>query len=430
MRPYFLVKLQRERQLGIVLRGIAAQAGRAQRPSYIYRAVGIVEREVVVFVPLLVFRKHVQPRLSPLAAAAVAFQHGHRQTGIGHCHGVGAAVGAVAHGVGHGLGEVLLAFAAGLLRSIHCHRHAGRHAEGGLELEVIQVGNAAGDAVGTYGQLLGLHHGGTRGTAVPHELGAEYLARVVSHRECECRDGRSLGHRHVGGIVGKRQWEGVAGVGGKVGQCRASELGTVAARQDGNPYLVALTYIGGAGDVARVTRSVGQGGRVAPVHRQRVRSVGSPGPGDFPRCGIKCELASKPAAFGQGQDDAFQVVALKGGAGGIDVEPKQREQVAEGEPVGFSIGRSERRRTHLVVAFYPASAHVVGLRQLQVSLDGRHAGRGIVLAVRIVGVGRLFALLQVSGEYGFGHSSGVGRCERRVARTVLPIHADAVARHP
>jgi len=139
-----------------------------------------------------------------------------------------------------------------LLRPAHRHGHAVRHGEGRLQPEVVQVRDAAGDAVRADGQRFGrvFHRAGR--AAVPHELRAENLAAVACRLEGEGRDGGPLGHRHVAGIVGQRERESVASVGGKVCQRRAGELGFEPARQDGDVDFIALPDVRGAGDVAGV----------------------------------------------------------------------------------------------------------------------------------------------------------------------------------
>ena len=101
--------------------------------------------------------------------------------------------------------------------------------------------------------------------------------------------------------------------------------------QNGDFYIIVLMYVRGTGHISRQLLSARKRRSIAPFHGQLVHPVGSTCPCHSLRSCVERKLAAEPAPAGQGQDDAFKIIAFEKSTRGVDAEPDKGKQMFERE---------------------------------------------------------------------------------------------------
>ena len=424
-----LVELDGERQLGILLRRVAAQAETGVHAVHVDRAVGFIDGDLVRLRPFgLLAVDHQVGRVPARVALAFLLEHHHGQARVLHLDGELRFLLPVAQGVGDGLAEILHRRAAHLFHAADLDRHALGRGERRRQVEPVEVGDAPRDRRPVDGERVAGHVDDLRQQSVVHQAFAEDLALVGRRREDERREHRACLDLHV---VEERQreGEGVDAVCLEVHERLARKGGLELRGAHSDLDFVALVHVGRTGDVARVVRAAFEHGAVGPVHGQHVGRLRTRGPVDgAARRGVHGERAAELAPVGKGQGDALQAFALEGRAGGVDGEAQQREQVGEGEFTAVLVPAC--RGAHLVVAFEAARRHVEPLRHRQRARNGGGAGRSVLGAVRVVGILRLFVGAELARKGSLGHVRRALVHKAGIARAAVAEDADGVARRP
>ena len=222
--------------------------------------------------------------------------------------------------------------------------------------------------------------------------------------------------------------------------------GGIFQRGDGNRQLVAIVDVGNQGEITRILRSGRQLGPVAPRHLHHVIALGClSGEGVGAVGGIEGEVAVYAprggggggcVGRGDGQGDVVKLLTLERGAGGGDVDLRHGKEVLHLELIAFVRGAAEGAVFPVVAQ--QAGGEAEGLLAMHGALQIVGAAAAVVLAEGVVGILRLLACRQGTGERGTSTVGGGfhvaeagvhGTCRAEDAETVVggPEHTGDVA---